>query len=353
MANVKYLLAGAAAIGGLTLLAIVLSPKGKEKPPKRISVITPTSRTEDFTNFPKFQKTASEIRRGGNPRLANDDDPRFKPLLVRCVKDNQRTFLQATAESLELQTFPNDDFEWVIVDVWDEQRRKYTEGRYSFKLKHVYADDTVIFTPSFLGIAWYWYQRGFALKGYRHKFREDLSIDREFEDFWLRGGIRRHALSQIWGHILAVPLEWELEVNGWEEFLDGAVGAEDIEHGFRLERSYGNRCILDSRALVYELGGFHIHTGRPHVRSNGLLLEYVYGKNCAHVPRRGNAWRPTRGSVDGYILCFKREYAEGRVGEMKAGMGDRPHPFVYKTCDVPTLDLCDLRERYRAGEFRW
>jgi len=349
MANVKYLLAGAAAIGGLTLLAIVLSPKGKESPPKRISVITPTSRTEDFTNFPKFQKIASEIRRGGNPRLANDDDPRFKPLLVRCVKDDQRTFLQATAESLELQTFPKDDFEWVIVDVWAEQRRKYTEGCYSFTIKHVkekpsiwhglkepegwesetkpafptvcnarntgiivadgellvYADDTVIFTPSFLGIAWYWYQRGFALKGYRHKFREDLSIDREFEDFWLRGGIRRHALSQIWGHILAVPLEWELEVNGWEEFLDGAVGAEDIEHGFRLERSYGNRCILDSRALVYELGGFHIHTGRPHVGSNGLLLEYVYGKNYAHVPRRRDAWRPTRGSVDGYILCFK------------------------------------------------
>jgi len=83
------------------------------------------------------------------------------------------------------------------------------------------------------------------------------------------------------------------------------------------------------------------------------LLEYVYGKDCARVPKRANLWRPTKEEIDGYIQFYKEEYAKGRVGEMKAGMGNSPHPYVYKTCNVPTFDLRDLRERYRSGEFRW
>jgi len=131
---VKFLFANLSILG---IVSILKKGARKRSTPKRITVITPTSRTEGFTNFPKFQKIASEIRRGGNPVLSNDDDPRFKDLLIRCVKDDQRTFLQATAESLELQTFPKEEFEWVIVDVWAEKRRKYTEGRYSFEIKHV------------------------------------------------------------------------------------------------------------------------------------------------------------------------------------------------------------------------
>jgi len=373
-------------------LRLALGRRSSTLPTKKISVITPTARLDEHTNFPRFKKIAHQLRMGMNPSLPNDDDPLFKELLTKYVQDDQQTFLEATAESLKAQTFPPEDFEWIIVDVWAEKRRKMLKAdRYSFTIKHVkekpslwhglteppgwesevkppfptpcnarntgillaegellvYADDTVLLMPRFLEVAWSWYRRGYALKGYRHKFTEDMRIDREFGDLWKDPGrVKSHSLLHIWGHILAVPLEWELEVNGWEEFLDGCIGAEDIEHGARLRRTFGDRCVLDQRALVYELGGFHIQTGRPHVRSNGLLLEFLYGSDCRRGPKRANLWRPSREQVERFVEFQKRAYREGRVGEMMAGKGEELHPYVFKTCEVPTFDLREMKKTW-------
>jgi len=101
----------------------------------KISVITPTGRREEDTYFPLFQEVAEKLRRGVNVPLPNAGDPLFKELLLKTVYPDQKTFLQATAESLELQTCR--DFEWIIVDGHADERRKYTEGRYSFPIKHI------------------------------------------------------------------------------------------------------------------------------------------------------------------------------------------------------------------------
>jgi len=370
------------------ILAWLFSRKSRKSRGK-ISIITPTIRRESETNFSLFQLTAEKLRRGENPPLPEKTSQEFRTLLTETVLPDQKSFLDATARSLERQTFR--DFEWIIIDRLKGER-EFDPRKHDFPIKHVgekpslwhglappagweseawppfptvnnarntgileasgelliYADDTVLFPRHFLEVAWEWYEKGYGLKGYRDKFtllEGKLILDREHEEFRESGeAYKRMSWAHSWGHILAIPLEWELEVNGWEEMLDGTIGAEDIDHGFRVQQIAPNKLILDRRAIVYELGGFHVQTGRAHVMSNALFLEYFFGVDCVRRGKRANEWRPSRDEMAKFLEWQKEQYHKGRIGELLAGKGDQAHPYSFKVCEAPVLELRKMKK---------
>ena len=223
----------------------------------------------------------------------------------------------------------------------------------------VYLDDNIILQEDCLKTAWKWYKRGCGLKIIRHRYNLDgnrITLDPEFRgdrygELWSRGQ-QEHTYRCAWSNAVAIPLEMELEVNGWNEDFDGVVGCDDIEHAIRLDnlaKKLGAKMMLDTSAVAWELGHRHIQHGRYNVRANFVLLDAMKER-----------WGPDLGGRiranddRSYLPELMRRYAELHIQRKERDHLEYPmHPFFDYNTRVPTFDLKDLREKYRSGEFRW
>jgi len=361
-----------------------------------ISIALVTARSEEESQLPRFKEIVRKQR-----NLFPESEDELVECLLYSIKDEQKSFLECTCESLLYSTFS--DFELIIIDRLAKERRRFTEKyKHRINLKHIrdkpsiwhdlkppselwdtpwpvkftavnnarntayivaegelilHVDDSVIFTPKVLERAWSWYKADYGMKGYRHKYQfinGNLIIDREFGDFWKsREPVKPYDYRNCFGHCFSIPLKWALEVNGWDEDLDGNLGVEDLSFGFRVHKLGYTKMVLDRYARVYELGAYHLQFRRPHVKSNECWCESQYGFDFVNVPIKANLKRPSDEQIEKYIEYHKQQFKIGRIGELASGAGDLMHPYLRKMQEVPTFDLKDLRVKYKQGVFNW
>ena len=359
-----------------------------------ISVIVVTAREESESFFPAWKEIADCIRSKRRCRykpLSLVREP-FRSLLLKCVKSDQRSFLEPTLESLKLQTFK--DFEIIIVDWHRDERSWISEKFEDLRIKHVrdkpspwhnmkppkgweakvkpafpavnnarntgvilaegellcFLDDNILLEPRVLETCWKWHLKGYGVKLIRNRFNiyeSHIVFEPEFKgnlmhnSLWEKGWCP-YSYQGAWSHGFTVRLEHMLQINGFEEvLLDGTVGAEDIDCGKRLsnllekeEKKY--RMVLDVNATVWELGHIHIQEKRPCVRLNIELLKIVRNWNeCV----KANERKPTEREL--------KEYKKRMLSQ-----GERLHPY-WSLFPVEPFNLRELRERYWRGEFKW
>ena len=267
-----------------------------------ISVICVTAREESETFHDSWKELAEDLRRGRPSKykpLSLVKEP-FRSLLLECVNEEQESFIEPTLESLKRQTFQ--DFEFILIDHFADERRHITD-RYKDKIriKHtrekptiwhtlkepegfetklrmkfpsvcnarntgiiladgellVFLDDNILLEPKTLETAWKWYQKGCGLKILRHRYNFDGNritldpagySDPSYNRLWT-DGYQEHTYRGAWTNAVAIPLEMELEINGFNEDFDGVVGCDDIEHGIRLNnlaKKTGAKMVLDT-----------------------------------------------------------------------------------------------------------
>ena len=371
----------------------------------KISVVLVTAREQSESFHDAWKEIADCVRKGRKCRykpLSLVREP-FRSLLLECVKPDQQSFLEPTLESLRRQTFR--DFEVVIVDYFADERRSITD-RYKddLEIKHirekptiwhelpepngfetplrmkfpsvcnarntgiivadgellVFLDDNILLEPKTLETCWKWYEKGCGLKIIRHRFNIDgnrILFEPAFKGLSqysevFQKGSMVYSYRGAWTNAVAIPLEMELEVNGFNEDLDGVQGCDDIEHAIRLNNlaeRIGGKMMLDVSAVAWELGHYHIQYRRYNVRANFVLLD-------AMIERWGpNLGGRIRTNDDrSYLPELMKRYAElHRARREKDNLEWPMHPYFDYNCRVPTFDLRELRRKYRSGEFRW
>lgn len=359
-------------------------------------MIIVTAREEHESLLTQWIEIAESIRKGekcnyGPMSLVSGS---FRKLLLKCAKPDMESFLEPQLESLCHQNFK--DFEVILVDRHADIRRDATD-KYADRLNlvHVkdkpspwhdmevpegwdadvdpafpavnnarntgiilasgelvcFTDDNTLFEPKTLETAWKWKERGYGIKIVRNRFDilgvtgkeiqlyQEFKTDDLYKKIWTEGH-SPYNYRGAWSHGFTVALEHLLEVNGWEEvLLDGALGAEDIDMGHRLNnlltRPTGTcSIVIDRDAMIWEIGHPHFHHGRPPIKSNIEILNAVreYEKDL-----KANMRRPTEEELEKY-----RKHEEEH----------RFHPY-WRTFPVEPFNLRELREKYRAGEFDW
>lgn len=376
----------------------------------KIAIILNTARTEEETPYANFQEMTD-----GNVKVTLDVEAGFTQTLWNSVFPDDKTFLDGTLRSLMRQTMT--DFEVIIVDRRFEDRKNRIEewkpvvdynivhipdnhfddllGKHPLWEKGypcpsrsrnagyiacapdtelvVHVTDLALFSPVFLERTMHWWTtmaRG--MKGIRELWvtkdgqPECVATDEHSGDMswtWDKQiGSMDYTVNwdcrSLWAHAAVVPLKDALELNGWNESMDGVIDAEDIEFGFRLW-DYGTDIVWDRKAKIYELDGPRsgstlkalkgnktkkLEDYDSALRINHFWLDY-FGKELGRPdaelrpPVVANSRRPLKIEIDKF-----HEYQERRCKEQ--GLGIPNNPDNYLICDIPTFDLKDIRQKY-------
>jgi len=357
----------------------------------KLSVVVSTAREERETFMQQWKEIRDALAHGTQCPYTPLHLVRggFYKLLLECVSQEQQSFLEPTLESLARQTLPKQEFEVIIVDRLKDIR-KLDINRYDMSIRHVkdkpskwhgmkppegfpsdrlapfpdvgnarntgiimargeivlFLDDTIMLSPTTLErVVRWWEEAGMGVKLIRDRYNvinKEIVYEPEFYNhpsLWT-DGYAEYSLRGAWSHGFAVPLQWLLTANGFEEvLLGGTVGAEDIDLGLRLHKhyeGYGLKMVLDTKARAYELGHHHIQQDRPPVRDNFLLLNIVRDWNDV----RANTRKPTPAELEVYKAKWEKEYN----GKM--------HPY-WNVFPTEPFDLREQREAYQRGELRW
>jgi len=331
-----------------------------------ISVVIPSSRIEKEVApyVPKWVAYADRLRREGGPELETE----FGRLLVECVLPDTTNYLEPILNSLEKQTYR--DFEVIIVrgPWWWYPAPPRT---YSFPLKLVdekesiwhkldggpyyteananntgvlYAkgdliflvDDTMILPEHILARAQeYWNEGKYLVCSYDRFDR--IEDDRMVMTYRLR--ISDAPVHCQWRAIGIVETEAVMELNGWDETLDGAFGWVNTEFGWRLRHhpEYGRKPYLDPDVRTYHLTHADIRhpPTRTNVRDNLILFDIL---KRVRIGLAANTARPT--------ATENAEYAR-RHGEEHPDVPLHEYAFAYEK--VPTFDLKTLRAEVFPG----
>ena len=299
-----------------------------------LSIVQVTARLEKDAWFDSWRATINGTESGIKFDSVLDDAfakaPWFKEMYPDVISGDDDLVLSVTANSLlHAWHMGYRDFEWIIVDrVFDKRRIDYT-GKFPFPVMHVPCKRTIWDTfPVPMG------KEGLATHskyanicaaintGFRYARRPmtlllgDCTVvnpegigtliasptDVGFRSVWTKFGVDNfvpHVMSQnaydgesyvqwpwhsLWGNGAAVPLEYMLKINGYDELLDGTIGYDDCDVLDRLKVLFNSldikpRLMSSPNVAVVDLGAPHFQHGRPSARNNALLAKAIQSRD--------------------------------------------------------------------------
>jgi len=327
-----------------------------------ISVVIPSSRVEKEVApyVSRWVACANKLRERG------ELETEFERLLVDCVPPDTTHHLEPILNSLERQTYR--DFEVIIVRGpwwWYPEPPR----RYSFPLKVVdekssiwhklgngpyyteantrntgvlYAKGNLIFTlddtiilPEYIlqRCQEYWNEGKYLVCSY-DRF-DSIEDDRMVMTYRLR--ISDEPVHCQWRAISIVETEAVMELNGWDETLDGAFGWVCVDFGWRMRHhpEYGKKPYLDPDVRTYHLTHANIRKPptRTNVRDNFILFQIL---QRTRIGLAANTARPTAVENAEYARRHREEHPDIPLHE---------HAFAYEK--VPTFELRKMAPFFR------
>lgn len=213
-------------------------------------------------------------------------------------------------ESLKTQTFK--DFEYIIIDgFWKRRKDAVKEliekSGISFPCIHiedkpsrwkgkmpaicnarntglifangkyiVFCDDNCKMPPNWLEIHLRWLEKGYIVAG---TWIEYKSIDNDGKGVYIYEPEYRYTIVKepkivtggwLYGINFSFPLEIALDINGFDEYLDGELGQDDIDFGIRSERKGYKVMYAPGCCVEYYL------------ENHGLLMNYLTDPTYHH-----------------------------------------------------------------------
>jgi len=252
-----------------------------------------------------------------------------KVTVIQCTKRNEPKF-EWSLGSLKNQTFK--DFEYIIVDgFYDKRKDKVNELIQSLDLDFdvryikdkpcrwnrkrpalcnarntglifangkyiVFHDDNCKMPPDWLEKHLSWLEQGYVVAGSWVPYQTenqmgggpDTRLGTTDDQTSFVGG------GWLYGSNFSFPLNVAIDINGFDEELDGEMGQDDISFGIRAERK-GYKIIYDSSNIVHCILEFHdavsdlapknivLNDGIPHF-SNEYPIQKLIGDVDRYLP---------------------------------------------------------------------